>query len=500
MVASGPDPRHLGALARLRHLASDTIVYGLASAISKSFALVLFPFLTRNLSVADYGRLDLALFGAMLLGIAIVWGHDSAVARLFFEDDDVSRRRSIISQALASMAINAVALLVFLAVTWKLLPAERMLGSDARPMMILIAIYAPLSGLLSFCQSLLKWTFRRNSYLMVALGMPVTTLAGILLLATTRHFDLLTAFATMIAASALFCVLGVWMIRGWLVRPRDLAAIRILLPLALPYGLVSAISAVIPFAERSLVTGQFGVTDLGLYAVAAKIASIASIAALAFQMGWGPFSYAIYRQEDATRTYNLILCLFCAGIGITVLLLSSIAAPLIELLAGERYRSASLLVFPIAMAFGIQAIGWITELGIHLSKRSHLNLIGFSAFLIVSLGGMVILSRALGIIGVPLGALAGQLAMMLISACVAQRAYPISWQYGLPATSLLITLTAGGIGTFADAGTATRSLIYGLGAVIVFAANLGWSLRAGNGGRAVAMAKEILSRGRPGTE
>ncbi len=54
--------------------------------MNKSFALILFPFLTRALSVEDYGRLDIALYAAALFGVVIIWGQDSAVARLFFED------------------------------------------------------------------------------------------------------------------------------------------------------------------------------------------------------------------------------------------------------------------------------------------------------------------------------------------------------------------------------------------------------------------------------
>ena len=58
-----------GNLGRLRMLAQDTAVYGIAAAINKSFALILFPLLTRLLTVEDYGRLDFALYAAALFGL-----------------------------------------------------------------------------------------------------------------------------------------------------------------------------------------------------------------------------------------------------------------------------------------------------------------------------------------------------------------------------------------------------------------------------------------------
>ncbi len=41
--------------------------------VNKSFALILFPFLTRALSVEDYGRLDIALYAAAFFGVVIIW-------------------------------------------------------------------------------------------------------------------------------------------------------------------------------------------------------------------------------------------------------------------------------------------------------------------------------------------------------------------------------------------------------------------------------------------
>lgn len=427
---------------RLRLLATDTVVYGFASAINKGFSLVLFPLLTRALSVDDYGRLDLALYASTLFGLVMIWGQDSAVARLFFEDRDTSYRRQIISQALMVMVGNmALAAAAFFALERSGV-INQTFGADTQRIALLLLIYAPVSGLVSFCQGLLKWTFQRTRYIIIALGVPAANLILLLILAHRESFGLVTALSVMVVVSATFATVGMAFIRGWLARPR-MDFVAKLLPLALPYGAIASISAVSPLFERAVISGRFSASDLGLYAAAAKIASVATMLSIAFQMGWGPFSYSLYKEPGAARTYSLVLRSFAALMCVVVLAISALAEPLASFVAGERYQGASVYVFPLAMALAIQAIGWITEIGLHLSKRIYLNLVGFTLFLIISLTGIMVLSRLIGIIGVPIAALVGQIAMLLTSAVLAQKAFPIAWDYRLPAATVGITLASG---------------------------------------------------------
>lgn len=426
------------------------------------------------MSVADYGRLDLVSYGAMLVGLLIVWGQDSAVARLFFEDEALDDRRQMISQALLLLAFNCLLVIAWVLAISPMVIAGGYFGPDSQRMVALLLIFAPVSAVLSFCQGVLKWTFQRSGYIVVALGVPSTNLVLIVSLSHSRNFGPVTAVAVMTGVGTLFAALALMLIRQWLILPRGVAFVRRLVPLALPYGVIATIGAIAPLVERAVVADRFGASELGLYAAASKLASLVMVLAIAFQMGWGPFAYSIYKQADAARTYNLVLRAFAAIMCVAVLTLSAIAEPLARLLAGARYGGASLYVFPIAMGVALLAIGWITEIGIHLSKRSYLNLTGFAVFLVISLAGILILSRHIGMIGVPLGALAGQLAMLLISAVIAQRAFPIPWDYRLPAATVAVALASGlaALGASAMGSPVEPRWFFISGIAIVVAMNL----------------------------
>lgn len=471
-------PNRSGNLHRLRLLATDTLVYGVAAAISKSFALILFPFLTHNLSVADYGRFDLALYATQLFGLVVVWGQDSAVARLFFEDDTFSTRQQIISQALLTMTANFMLSVVGLFILLQTAFIWRAFGEKTPELIFLLFLYAPISGLLSFCQGLLKWTFDRNRYIAVALGVPASNLVLILLFARLHRLTVAGALSIMVGVAGLFACVGIFFIRRWIAVPRGTEYVRKLIPLAIPYGLIACISALSPLLERAVVSGSFGAYDLGLYAAAAKLASIVMMLSIAFQMGWGPFSYSIYKQPDAARTYSLVLRAFALIMCLTVLAVTAFSETLAALFAGARYKRAALYVFPIAMSFGVQAIGWITEIGIHLSKKTYLNLFGFGLFVAISLAGMLYLSHIVGILGVALGTLLGQIAMLATSAIIAQRAFRLDWAYGVPTVTVVATLATGGaaLSSAYFAPGVPRWSIYLAGMVLVVALNLSFGI------------------------
>ncbi|MGA9267138.1 MAG: oligosaccharide flippase family protein, partial [Rhodomicrobium sp.] len=105
------EPNKLGHGGRLRFLAKDAAVYGIGGALTKLLSLITFPLLARHFSVQDFGLIDLLNTAVLLLSVLLAFGLDSAVARFFYENEEIDYRRQIVSQALTfQVAILAVAL------------------------------------------------------------------------------------------------------------------------------------------------------------------------------------------------------------------------------------------------------------------------------------------------------------------------------------------------------------------------------------------------------
>lgn len=477
-------PAGLTQRSRLAFLLKDSVIYGGAAAISKSFALVTFPILARQLTVVEYGVLDYFLVLASFMTLLFVFGQDSAVARFFYEHEDNEERRQLISQ---SLAFQFVLMAFFLPILW--FSTEQFAGllidsQKATALFRIVLLQIPFLLFLNFAQNILKWTFQRNNFLLISLGttfvQAVMLVCALLALdAGPREVLLINLFSSIV-----FSILGLWFVRSLLVWPRGFEHLRQMLPFAIPFGLICVLSAFLPAVERSLVSDFLGSSELGLYAAGAKIAMLVGILVAAFQTAWGPFSLSLYKQADAAQTYNAVLRIFTLFICCLVLGLTLAAGPLVHLLASDRYAGSVPVVFALAFGLAVQAIGWITEIGITLSKRSYLSLYGHLAALVVTLAAITLLAPRFGLTGVAYGVLSGHAARALLASILAQRAWPLAWQYRSVLLVIVITLAFGLISAWVGhaLGEAARRLVIMIGLICI----------VGIGGRTMFTTSEIM--------
>jgi O-antigen/teichoic acid export membrane protein len=463
-------------VSRLAFLFRDSALYGGATAVSRAVALLTFPVLAQHFSVSEYGVLDFMLLLVSLTANALVFGQDSAVARFFYEHQAPWARRQLISQSLSFQVVCVAVCLP--ALWWWSGPLARTLvgSSGAESLFRIVLLQIPCAMVINFAQNLLKWTFARRAFLTLSLGF--TLVQAVLVLTAVLRFDagLRGVLLVNLTTAVLFACVGLWFVRGWLVRPRGVTFLRELIPYAAPYGVICILAALSPTLERSLTANLLGAEQLGLYAAGAKIAALMALASTAFQTAWGPFALSIYRHADAPQTYNLVLKVFAIAASVLVLTLSGLAGPVVTVLASDRYSAAAVVVFPLTLALAVQATSWILEVGISLSKRSGLNLFGYAASVLVTLGTIALAAPRLGLLGVGLGVLGGHAAKAGVSAWLAQRVYPLPWSYWSVMQLLVLTVLGGVSGEWAlyVGGPRLAVLVYGAWLPIVLL--VAWSL------------------------
>ncbi len=441
-------PSGLSQSGRLGFLLKDTALYGGAAAVSSLLALITFPLLARHFSLLDYGVLDYFLVLASFMAITFVFGQDSAVARYFYEREDTVERRQLISQ---SLLFQFAGLAVLLPLLW--MGADWIAGflidtPDSVRLFRIVLLQLPFLLLISFTQGLLKWTFARNQYLVMAIGFAVLQTTSLAVAVLVFNVGLEGVLLVGLSTNTVFGVLGLFFIRKWLVLPRNSERLREMLPYAVPIGIVCVVGAFSPTLERTLIVDLIGIQSLGLYAVATKIAILTGLVVSAFQTAWGPFFLSLHKQANAAVTFNLVLKLFTFLMCLMVLTLTLLAKPLILLLASDRYVDAAVVVFPLAMGLAIQAVGWITDIGIGLSMRSYLSLYAYAAALACTVITIVVLAPLLGLFGVGVGVMCGFLVRAVVGSWLSQRSYPLPWNYASTVTVMSMTIVVGLMATW----------------------------------------------------
>jgi O-antigen/teichoic acid export membrane protein len=449
--------------ARLRFLARDSVLYGGASAVSRFLGVFTLPILTRLFSTAEYGAVDvIAVLGAVFASF-VTMGLDSAVARYFYETDDPAVRRQVVSQALALQLVLSVATTVALLLLAKPLVAAALDAPEYVPAFRLVALSLPFVVVVQFARNLLKWVFARRPFLIVSLGSTAGVVALTLLLTVGLRLGVEGVFWAQLLGMAAFAVIGAVYCRRWIEAPRGAAWARPLLAFGWPYMLMALFAALIPSLDRVVITRWLSLEAMGLYAVAFKVAMLLQLPVAGFQMAWGPFAYAVYRESDARETYDRVVLSFTAVAALCAFTLTVLAVPLVTLLASPRYLPAAFLVLPLAFGLVVDALSWITGIGIDLSKRTSLGALSYLLGLAASAVAMVLLVGPFGLVGVAWGMFVGRLVMTVAKTALAYRVYPLRFHLGPP---LLLLAAAGGAAALAVrpplGGTAAGLLVSGL--------------------------------------
>lgn len=468
-------PNALSKLKKLQFLAKDVVFYGVATVITRSFFLLTFPLLARTLGVAEYGIVDLVTVVITFLSTIVILGQDSAVARYFYDVNNTAERREVISRSLFIQLGAAIVVTVALLAAMPFDPLGRFTQENSKILFQLVLLHLPFVVLTNFSLGVLKWTFSRRAFAIVALGQAAVNAALLVFAILWLDFSILHVFAISLATRFVFGLLGLWLCRPWLVLPRGRAYWGQLVLFAAPYGIIGAIGTFVPLFERSAVTTALGSTALGLYAAGALVGTVVMLPIQAFQTAWGPFAYAIHKDPDAAVSYDHILKAFALIACVGLLALVIVAPAAVTLLAGSAFAAGAIVVLPIGLGLTIQGISWITEIGIGLSKRTHLQLYGYFGFLLVGGLGVVAIGRPLGIFGVACGVLLGHMAKAIINTALAARAYPIRWSYLPVAEVVLVTAVVGAAHSFLTLryGTATGAVVglVGVGSLVA----VGWS-------------------------
>jgi O-antigen/teichoic acid export membrane protein len=437
------NPAKLAQNERLSFLFKDSVVYGGAMAISRVFSLITFPLVARHLSVANYGILDLFLVLATFVVTTIIFGQDSALGRFFYEYEDSEHRRAVVSQSLLIQAAVCLAAAVMLFLFSSRVAALVSTAEGSTYYFNIVIAQVPFTLAVNFAQNLLKWTFSRRAFLTMSIGYSAVQATCLSVAFLFFRVDTGTVLIVNLISNALFAVLGLFLVRAWLVLPTRLDLVGDLVRFAFPFGFVCILGAAVPMVERQMVEKLLGVERLGIYAAGSKLAMLLALVVGSFQTAWAPFSTAIHREADAAQTYNLVLEFYSLLVCILTLTLDSIATPLMTLLASRRYVDATVVVFPLAMATAVQSISWVTEIGISLSKRTYCIVYPQIAYTAVIASTMLLLVPSVGLVGAAIAMLVAQVVRSITASWLGQRFYPLPWNYGWVVNLVACTIATG---------------------------------------------------------
>lgn len=351
----------------MRRISSNLVYYGLSIGLMKGLSLIILPIVSRYLTPAQMGQLELLTTIAIFVSLFVAAGLEDCLFRFAkCKADEKSVAASFYGWSLTFGSLFYVG-------AWLSAPAAaKILGNDITALQLQI-IWAgiALEGAITLPLALMRMRQRAGLFFSFVIGRTFFQAALTLILlsqsASVTSLLIASLSATLLQAGTL----AIWQLKAAGIAPR----LRELRPIGI-YGLPLLGSGLCMFAlngvDRWAIAHFDNLITLGLYSVGAKFALATVLLMQPFGMWWRPQRFA--RLDQCPRDCGRILMtglLLLAIISASVICFAPI---LMQWLMPAAYQAAISMTLAITLIFTLREAAEIINLGV-LSKNNTLVLL-----------------------------------------------------------------------------------------------------------------------------
>jgi O-antigen/teichoic acid export membrane protein len=442
----------------IRRFLRDSAIYGLSAVIGRGLNLLFVPFYTRVLTPSDYGIFDIATVFLSFVSLTVALEISQALARFLPDAERDEERISIASTALlftlASYAVFAV--VAFVAAE----PIGQLLFADEAPpgFMTIVIVAALVSGVFYLVLNQLRWQLLPIQYAVANLVFAVVSIALTVVLVLALRMGVSGVVIGQVGGTLAGLAVA-WRYASPLYRLQlDTTLLGQMLAFSLPLVPSSIGVFVTLYIDRIAIRSLMTFTDVGLFGIGFRVATIVSLLTIGFQTAITPLIYSRYREElfpgELARMFRSYLALAV----LMATTLAVFAREILTVLTTPEYVAGAVVV-PFLSAAILLSTMYVFAPGLAIAKRT-----GFTS--VLSIGGAVantILNFALipvlGIIGAALATLIANAAVFAGYMVTSQRIYPVPHRWGPLALAVVVAAAAYGVSTLAGDPSVTSFLL-----------------------------------------
>ncbi len=411
----------------IRNFVKDAVIYALPLFLAKAIGLLLLPIYTRQLGPTDFGFVEFVAAASVILLLALPLEINQAVARLLPESDSVDRQKIIISSTLwFTIGVFGVFGCVTYLFRFQLLDMVHLSGMYAQ-YAALVCLNFLVTAVINLLQVQFRFTSQAVPSVTINIAVVITNLVLVLYFAAAERLGIEQYFYSQIVSGLVGISVGLAMQTkkyGLLYGMIDMPILRQLLSYSLPIVLSSIGVALSSGVDKIMVGGYIGLTELGYYGAAARIAAIVGLGFYIISSAIAPIVYREYEKEE-TRILIARVFQFTLYGAIVLLLIVAIYGKLLTIfVVGERFSKGSEYIFYLMLSVVIANL-YIFFMGMDIRKNTKmLSKINLSAGLMGTIG-CIILVPVIGIWGAIISTFAANTARLVIYVYFSQRLYPI---------------------------------------------------------------------------
>ena len=415
----------MGKSSFLRHAA----VYGAGNLLVYAGGFLMLPLYVRCLDESEYGTLDvLNRLGEVVLLCLLYNGLRQALIAFHNQARDERERRAVVGSvlALAGILLGAGGGLVFLFAR----PLSHWL--KAEPGLLRLAVVAVVCEslyllFLALAQARLESLF----FVVVSVGQFLTRAALVLLLVLGLHHRAEGVLLAGSLASGGFVValLARELYRGALCVDR--AQLRALAWFALPFVPAGVGLFLLNSGDRFFLVRHVSTAQVGAYALGYKLAMVVKeFSRQPLYMVWSARMYEAARRPDAAVVFGQVFTRVLATYAAVGLALCLVQEEVILFLTGHGYGGAASVIAPVVLAYLFVTAADLMDAAFYVCRKTAWKTPVMMASTAVVLALYALLIPSYGKLGAALATLFGFLFHAILTGVVAQRVFPVRYEWG----------------------------------------------------------------------
>lgn len=429
---------------RLKLFLENFLFYGGLSMLTKALPFITLPIITRMLpDASSYGIADMFnLVNSFGIAIAVLGMYD-AMFREFFEDkDNAEYQKKVTSTGLGIVLISSIVMFFLTILFNKKITLLLFKDLEYSSLVLLSAFAIGVGGVSSIIAAPTRMRNKRKIYLYTGVGFPLIGFIATYSLIKIGYTYKAIVYSNLIMSLTSLTVFYILNIKDFNLKLFDKGVAKELFKIGLPLLPTFLIYWIFNSMDRVMINRMLGPTELGIYSVGSKVASISQLVYTAFAGGWQYFAFSTMKDEDQVELNSKVFE-YLGIISFSLFIISQpFIKPVFNLFFEGEYRRGSEVFSYLFLSPLILMLFQIIANQVIVIKKSYLSTIALSLGVVLNIGLNYILIKNYGIKGAALSTLLSYILSVIImgAICYKYNLLKLKLRFLFLATVLLIII------------------------------------------------------------
>jgi len=415
---------------QMKRLIKHSWIYTVGNILNRIGAFLLLPLYTSYLSVGEYGTLELLYSAKVVIASFVSIGLAHTTLRFYFEYEDPSERRKIVSTNWIAVLLISVPV-VFVLSLWSK-ETSILLFDSAIYSNLLVMLYCIMVMEVSKEVGLAYLRAKEYSlqYVLISLVQFVLQVSICIYTVSVLKLGIFgILIGNMISVFAGWAVVTYTTLRECGLQFKY-ERFKEMLRYSTPFLLSSVCMVIVMNADRFIIKSFGTMENVGIYSLAVKFGMLMQVLFLEpFNRSFGSFRFSIMKDDNTKEILSKIMKYLVFALLFLGLAISLFSKPILKIMAAPEYLEAYKLVPLIVLAHTIAGLSYFFQTGILYKKKTKY------IFFITVVGGIISLMcnflfiPSMGAAGAALSMIIYGLSTAALTYVISNRLYPIIYVY-----------------------------------------------------------------------